>query len=64
MSPADASSAGEGEVRCEVYYEGENVPCYLTRNADDKYQVDFTPQGAGTYKIHAYMNDIEVKGIT
>ena len=64
VSPADASSAGEGEITCTVTHEGENVPCYLTRGADDKYSVDFTPQGAGTYEIRAFMNDIEVKGKT
>ncbi|RUS75786.1 hypothetical protein EGW08_016447, partial [Elysia chlorotica] len=59
---ADASYAGEGEVTCQVIHDGETVPCYLTRGADNKYNVDFTPRAPGTYEVRAFLNDIEVKG--
>ncbi|XP_059143816.1 filamin-B-like, partial [Physella acuta] len=59
---ADATAAGEGEVTCKVIHGHSQVPCYLTKDDHGKYTVDFTPQGSGTYTVHAYMNNIEVRG--
>ncbi|XP_055869095.1 filamin-C-like isoform X3 [Biomphalaria glabrata] len=59
---ADSREAGEGEVTCQVLYGGIKVPCHMKKDDYGKYTVDFTPQGPGTYIVHAYMNDIEVRG--
>ncbi|CAG5127218.1 unnamed protein product, partial [Candidula unifasciata] len=59
---ADASAAGEGEITCQVFHGNSKVPCYVTKDEYGKYKVDFTPQGSGSYRVHAYMNDIEVRG--
>ena len=62
LSTADAAAAGDGEIRVEVYHNGTNVPCFLTKDGFSNYKVDFTPSGSGTYMVYAYMNDLEVRG--
>ncbi|KAH9509018.1 hypothetical protein Btru_048614 [Bulinus truncatus] len=59
---ADSRDAGEGDVSCQVFYGGSKVPCHMKKDDYGKYTIDFTPQGPGTYTVHAYMNDVEVKG--
>ncbi|KAK3094677.1 hypothetical protein FSP39_004809 [Pinctada imbricata] len=59
---ADTSSAGDGELRVKVLYEGQSVPAYVATQRAGLYRIDFTPEGAGTYKVHCYYNDIEVRG--
>ena len=60
--PADATQAGEGDVKVKVSYAGSEIPSYINRDASGKYDIDFTPQGAGQYKVNVFMNEMEVRG--
>lgn len=59
---ADPREAGEGDISCKVSYAGSEIPSYIVRDANGEYKVDFTPQGAGQYKVNVFMNEMEVRG--
>lgn len=61
-APADATQAGEGEVTVKVNYAGAEIPSYISRDASGEYKIDFTPQGAGQYRVNVFMNGMEVRG--
>ncbi|XP_061194598.1 filamin-A-like isoform X4 [Saccostrea echinata] len=58
----DTSEAGEGDLRVTVTHNYQQVPAYITHQRAGLYRVDFTPEGAGTYKVNVFYNDIEVRG--
>lgn len=58
----DTSEAGEGELRVSVTHDYQQVPAYITHQRAGLYRVDFTPEGAGTYKVNVFYSDIEVRG--
>lgn len=58
----DASKAGHGDLRITVFHEGSPVPTYITEERHGLHKINFTPQGAGVYKVHVNYNDSEVKG--
>ena len=60
---ADASNAGNGDLNITVYHEGHPVHTSITEERMGLHKIDFTPQGAGVYKVHVSYNDNEVKGI-
>lgn len=47
----------------QVSHHGRSIPCYQEKQGPTLYRVQFTPDGAGHYKIHVYFNNMEVKGI-
>ncbi|XP_060073080.1 filamin-C-like [Ylistrum balloti] len=59
---SDTSEAGTGEVTVQVSCNGSHVPAYIHQDRVGLYSIDFTPQGAGTYKVEVYFNDMEVRG--
>ncbi|XP_069103438.1 filamin-B-like isoform X5 [Argopecten irradians] len=59
---ADTSEAGTGEVTVQVSCNGSHVPSYIHQDRVGLYSIDFTPEGAGTYRVEVYFNDIEVRG--
>ena len=59
---ADASNAGNGDLNITVYHEGHPVHTSITEERMGLHKIDFTPQGAGVYKVHVSYNDNEVKG--
>nr|XP_034327979.1 filamin-A isoform X5 [Crassostrea gigas] len=58
----DTSEAGEGDLRVSVTHDYQQVPAYITHQRAGLYRVDFTPEGAGTYKVNVFYSDIEVRG--
>lgn len=46
----------------KVNYAGAEIPSYISRDASGEYKIDFTPQGAGQYRVNVFMNGIEVRG--
>lgn len=62
FSSADATQAGEGKLQVKVMHAGQVIPSHISEARSGEYKVDFTPQGAGQYKVSVYMNDMEVKG--
>lgn len=58
----DTSEAGEGDLRVSVTHDYQQVPAYITHQKVGLYRVDFTPEGAGTYKVNVFYSDIEVRG--
>ncbi|XP_021372143.1 filamin-A-like isoform X2 [Mizuhopecten yessoensis] len=59
---ADTSESGTGDVTVQVSCNGSHVPAYIHQDRVGLYSIDFTPQGAGTYKVDVYFNDTEVRG--
>ncbi|KAL8600676.1 hypothetical protein ACOMHN_006742 [Nucella lapillus] len=59
---ADAAQAGEGDVTVKVSYHGSEIPSYINKNGTGEHQVDFNPQGPGSYLVNVYMNNREVRG--
>ena len=62
LSTADTSAAGDGELRVTVTHDDQHVPAYITTQRAGLYRIDFTPEGAGTYRVHCFYNDVEVRG--
>ena len=65
----DASEAGAGDLRVSILRQGKQIQHEIEeetfgsrRIPVGKYQVHFTPVGAGQYKIHIAYNNMEVKG--
>ena len=58
----DTSEAGEGDLKVTVTHNYQQVPAYITHQRAGLYRVDFTPEGAGTYKVNVFYSDIEVRG--
>ncbi|XP_056004559.1 filamin-A-like isoform X4 [Ostrea edulis] len=58
----DTSEAGEGDLRVTVTHDYQQVPAYITHQRAGLYRADFTPEGAGTYRVNVFYNDIEVRG--
>ena len=46
----------------KVTYAGTEIPSYISRDASGEYKIDFTPQGAGQYRVNVFMNNMEVRG--
>ncbi|XP_076100089.1 filamin-B-like isoform X3 [Mytilus galloprovincialis] len=59
---ADHSSAGDGDLDVNILYEGSRVPANVTEDSRGVNRINFTPQGAGIYKVHVNFNSTEVKG--
>ncbi|XP_063426627.1 filamin-B-like isoform X3 [Mytilus trossulus] len=59
---ADHSSAGDGDLDVNILYEGSRVPANVTEDSRGVNRINFTPQGAGIYKVHVNFNGTEVKG--
>lgn len=49
-------------MRVDIVHEGNHVPAYIHSQRVGLYKIDFTPQGAGSYTVHVYFNDNEVRG--
>ena len=58
----DSSQAGEGELRVAVSHDGASIPCHTAPGGAGLHSVQFTPQGAGLYKIDVFFNEVEVRG--
>uniref|UniRef100_A0A7E4VHL6 Calponin-homology (CH) domain-containing protein n=1 Tax=Panagrellus redivivus TaxID=6233 RepID=A0A7E4VHL6_PANRE len=65
----DATKAGVGDVNVSILRHGKPIPCEIEeervgprRLQNGKFRVQFTPTGAGQYKIHIAFNNMEVKG--
>ena len=58
----DSSQAGEGELRVAVSHDGASIPATRRRAGAGLHTVQFTPQGAGLYKIDVFFNEVEVRG--
>ncbi|XP_052106412.1 filamin-A-like isoform X1 [Mytilus californianus] len=59
---ADHSSAGDGDLDVTILYEGSRVPANVSEDSRGVNRINFTPQGAGIYKVHVNFNGTEVKG--
>ncbi|XP_067668834.1 filamin-B-like isoform X3 [Haliotis asinina] len=59
---ADSQSAGEGELTVVVTHNGVTIPSQVTTRQSGIHNIDFTPQGAGTYRVQMYFNDVEIRG--
>ncbi|KAJ8309855.1 hypothetical protein KUTeg_011720 [Tegillarca granosa] len=62
LEGVDSSQAGDGDVRVDILHEGSHVPAYIHSQRVGLYKIDFTPQGAGSYTVHVFFNDNEVRG--
>uniref|UniRef100_A0A914CM07 Filamin n=1 Tax=Acrobeloides nanus TaxID=290746 RepID=A0A914CM07_9BILA len=60
----DTSRAGRGPIQVTVMRHGRQIPCdiYEDGKGSGRFQVVFTPDGAGQYKIHISFNNNEIKG--
>lgn len=59
---ADAKQAGDGDLNVKVSYAGTSIPAHILHEGNGEYKIDFTPKGAGQYKVNVFMNDVEVRG--
>ncbi|KAK7485457.1 hypothetical protein BaRGS_00023267, partial [Batillaria attramentaria] len=59
---ADATQAGDGDMKVKVTYAGSQVPSHVIPEGNGEYKIDFTPQGPGQYTVNVFMNDVEVRG--
>ncbi|XP_046560615.1 filamin-A-like isoform X1 [Haliotis rubra] len=59
---ADSQSAGEGEVSVVVAHNGVTIPSQVITRQNGKHNIDFTPQGAGVYRVQMYYNNVEIRG--
>ncbi|KAK6195551.1 hypothetical protein SNE40_000959 [Patella caerulea] len=59
---ADTSQAGDGDLDVTVNYQGQNIPCYTTLESNGLHKINFTPQGAGAYKVNVRFAGEEVRG--
>nr|KAG5688122.1 hypothetical protein BaRGS_007581 [Batillaria attramentaria] len=59
---ADATQAGDGDMKVKVTYAGSQVPSHIIPEGNGEYKIDFTPQGPGQYTVNVFMNDVEVRG--
>ncbi|ESO98829.1 hypothetical protein LOTGIDRAFT_231195 [Lottia gigantea] len=56
----DSSRAGDGDLDVTVNYQGQNIPCYTTQESNGHHKINFTPQGAGSYKVNVRFAGEEV----
>lgn len=49
-------------LEVKALHNGHAIPCQIENQGGGLYKVQFTPDGAGQYKIHVYFNNMEVKG--
>lgn len=63
-SLADATKAGRGNLRIEVMQGGHDVTehCIMREEYNNFYKLTFNPPAPGSYQVHAYFNEMEVRG--
>lgn len=49
-------------IQVNVLHHGRTIPVNIEKQGGGLNKVQFTPDGAGQYKIHIYFNNMEVKG--
>ncbi|XP_048246440.1 filamin-B-like isoform X6 [Haliotis rufescens] len=59
---ADSQTAGEGELSVSVIHNGVTIPSQVIARQNGVHNVDFTPQGAGVYRVQMYYNNVEIRG--
>ena len=59
----DASKCGWGDAKVDVTLNGRSVPSKTLEVDRSLYECTFNPLEAGRYKVYAYFQGHEVKGI-
>ncbi|XP_035227901.1 filamin-A-like, partial [Stegodyphus dumicola] len=58
----DASSAGWGEMKIELFHNSFPVPLVIDQQGNGIYKVSFNPSHSGRYQLNVTFNSINIKG--